>query len=201
LASARTATRGIGRCRRPARGTHRELRSLRPLGGVLHRISRTHRREHHGWRNWLRHRRRVGQRSAATEPAASLASFRSGSGVLNDAIATGTAAGCGIEGGSDKAAPPLAISATETPSSPSAVARGASTCSAGAIADVARLTSLGALVFSMPSEPRPASPAPTQPAKATVPYKAADTASRRSLFTPRPAKVSPRNGGFSMFSR
>jgi hypothetical protein len=134
--------------------------------------------------------------ATSTEPAASLASFRSGSGVLNDAIATGTAAGCGIEGGSDKAAPPLAISATETPSSPSAVARGASTCSAGAVADVARLTSLGALVFSMPSEPRPAIPAPTQPTKATVPYKAADTASRRSLFTPRPSKVSPRNGGF-----
>jgi hypothetical protein len=45
--------------------------------------------------------------------------------VLNDVIATGTAAGCGIEGGSDKAALPLAISATETPCSPSAVARGA----------------------------------------------------------------------------
>src|SRR5262245_39475834 len=47
--------------------------------------------------------------SATTEPAASLASFRSGSGVLNGAIATGTA-GCGIGGGSDKATLPLAIS-------------------------------------------------------------------------------------------
>jgi hypothetical protein len=116
--------------------------------------------------------------------------------VLNDAIATGTAAGCGIGGGSDKAALPLAISATETPCSPSAVARGASTCSARAVADVARLTSLGVPVFSMPSGPRPARSAPTQPARAPVPYKAANTASRRSLFTPRPSKVSPRNGGF-----
>jgi hypothetical protein len=69
-----------------------------------------------------------------------LVSFRSGSGVLNDAIATGTAAGRGIGGGSDKAALPLAISATETPWSASAVARGASTCSARVVADVARLT-------------------------------------------------------------
>src|SRR5499427_1751507 len=133
---------------------------------------------------------------ATTKPAASLASFRSGSGVLDDAIATGTAAGCGIGGGSGKAAVPLAISAPETPCSPSAVARSASTCSARAVADVARLTLLGAPVLSMPSERRPASPAPTQPAKATVPYKAANIASRRSLLTPRPFKVSPRNGRF-----
>src|SRR5262249_27947258 len=132
--------------------------------------------------------------SATTEPAASLASFRSGSGVLNCAIATGTAAGCGIGGGSDKAALPLAISATVTPCSPCAVARGASTCSVRAVADVA---SIGAPVLSMPSEPRPASPAPTQPARATVPYKAVNTAIRAGLFTPRPSLVSPRsNGGF-----
>src|SRR5215471_5773000 len=131
-----------------------------------------------------------------TKPAASLASFRSGSGVLDDAIATGTAAGGGIGGGSGKAAVPLAISAAETPCSPSAVARGASTCSARAVADVARLALLGAPVLSMPSERRPASPAPTQPATATVPYKAANIASRRSLLTPRPFKVSPRNGRF-----
>ena len=49
----------------------------------------------------------------------------------------------------------------------------------------------------MPSEPRPASPAPTQPARATVPHNAANTASCRGLFTPRPSQVSPRsNGGF-----
>src|SRR5215469_6190088 len=134
--------------------------------------------------------------ATSTEPGASLASFRSGSSVLNDAITAGTAAGRGVGGGSDKAALPFAISATETPCSPSAVARGASTCSARAVADVARRTLLGAPVLSMPSERRPASPAPTQPAKATVPYKAANIASRRSLLTPRPFKVSPRNGRF-----
>src|SRR6516164_5286673 len=123
--------------------------------------------------------------SATTEPAASLVSFRSGSGVLNDAIAIGTAAGCGIGGGSGKAPPPLAISATATPCPPRAVARGASTCSAGAVADVTRI---GVLVLSMPSEPRLASPAPTQPARATVPHNAANTASRRGLFTPVPLK-------------
>src|SRR5262249_5274660 len=101
---------------------------------------------------------------------------RSGSVVLNDAIATGTAAGCGIGGGSDKAAPPLA-----------------STCSARAVADV---TSIGAPVLSMPSEPRPASPAPTQPARTTAPHNAANTASR--LFTPHPSQVSPRNGRFQI---
>src|SRR5215470_17839780 len=123
---------------------------------------------------------------ATTKPAASLASFRSGSGVLNDAIATGTAARRSIGGGSDKAASPLAISAPETLCSPSAVARGASTCSARAVAD-ARMTSTGALVFSMPSGPRPASSAATQPARAPVPHNAANTASRR-LFTPVPLK-------------
>ena len=61
--------------------------------------------------------------------------------MLNDA---GGVAGRGIGGGSDKAALPLAISATETPSSPGAVAWGASMCSARAVADVARLTSIGA---------------------------------------------------------
>src|SRR5215471_7786027 len=135
--------------------------------------------------------------SATTGRDASLASFRSGSGVLNDAIATGTAAGCGIGGGSGKAALPLAISATETPCSSGAVARGASTCSARAVADVASLTSIGAPVLSMPSEPRPASPAPTQPARATVPHNAANTKSRRGLFIPRPPQVPPRsNNGF-----
>src|SRR5215467_5612850 len=65
------------------------------------------------------------------------APVRSGPGVLDDAIATGTAAGGGIGGGSGKAAVPLAISAAETPCSPSAVARGASTCWARAVADLA----------------------------------------------------------------
>src|SRR5215472_10854846 len=139
--------------------------------------------------------------STTTEVAASLASFRSGSGVLNDAIATGTAGGCDVGGGSDNAALPLAISATVTPCSPGAVAWGASTCSARAVADVASLTSIGAPVLSMPSEPRPASPAPTQPARATVPHNAANTKSRRGDFIPRPPQVSPRsNGGFQVQS-
>jgi len=85
--------------------------------------------------------------ATSTEPVPSLASFRSGSDVLNDGIATGTAAGRGIGGGSDKVALPLAIPATETPRPPGAVVRGASTCSGGADADIARPT-LGAPVLS-----------------------------------------------------
>ncbi len=131
--------------------------------------------------------------ATSTEPAASLASFRSGSGALKDAIATGTAAGRGNGGGSDKAALPLPISATETPCSPSAVARGASTCSARVVADVARPTSIGAPVLSMLG-PRPASPAPTHPTRAPVPYNAPNTASRRGLFT-RFLSVSPLSYG------
>src|SRR6516165_9307972 len=126
-----------------------------------------------------------GGSATSTEPGASLVSFRSGSSVLNDVIATGTAAGCGIGEGSDEAALPLAISATETPCSP--VARAASTSSARAVVDVARLTSICAPVLSMPSEPRPASPAPTQPPRAPIP-NAANTISRRGLFTPVPLK-------------
>jgi hypothetical protein len=122
--------------------------------------------------------------ATSTEAAASLTSFCCGSGVLNDAIATGTAAGRGIGGGSDKGALPLAISATEAPRPPDVVARDASTCSARA---VARPT-FRAPVLSMPSGPRPASPATTQLASATVPYNAANTASRRSFFTPVPLK-------------
>src|SRR6478736_4296136 len=110
--------------------------------------------------------------ATSTEPAASLTSFRTGSGVLNDA---GGVAGRGIGGGSDKAALPLAISATETPSS------------------------IGAL--SMRGEPRLASPAATQPARATVPHNAANAASRRGFFTPTPSQVSPpSDGGFKVQS-
>ena len=61
---------------------------------------------------------------------------------------------------------------------------GASTCSARGVADVARLTSIGAPVRSTPGEPRPASPAAAQPARATVPHNAANAASRRGFFTP-----------------
>src|SRR6516225_8104717 len=44
-------------------------------GGVLHRISRTHRRERRGWRGWLRHRRRVRQGSAGDYQASCLLGF------------------------------------------------------------------------------------------------------------------------------
>src|SRR6202040_591291 len=102
--------------------------------------------------------------------------FCTGSIGLVAANSTGDEPGCGIGAESDKAALPLAISATETPCSPSAVARGAFTCSARAVADIARLTSIGApVVLSMPSGPRPANSAPTQPARAPVPYNAANT--------------------------
>src|SRR5262249_47323348 len=47
-----------------------------------------------------------------------------GSVGLAAANSTGGVAGCGIGGGSGKATPPFAMSATETPCSPSAVVRG-----------------------------------------------------------------------------
>src|SRR5262249_27594488 len=125
--------------------------------------------------------------SRASELAAGRAAFCPGSVGLTATNSSGGAAGRDIGGGSGKAALPLAISATETPYSPSAVAWDASTCSARAVADVARLTSIGAPALSMPSEPRPASLA-AKPARATVPHNAADTASRRGLFTPLPLK-------------
>jgi len=138
--------------------------------------------------------------ATSSEPAASLASFRCGSGVLKDAIGMGAAAGCGIEGGSDKMALPLAILAKEAPrSSSGAVVRDASTYSTRAVEDVARLSSIGASVLSMPSEPKPASPAPTQPARAPVP-NATNTASRRGLFTRYPS-ISAKQMAISKFSR
>src|SRR5207248_1283380 len=128
-----------------------------------------------------------------SELTAGLAAVCTGSDELIAADRTDGVAGCGIAGGSDTAALPFATSATETPCSPSAVARDASTYLVWAAADVAGPTSIRASVPSMPSEPRPASPAPTQPPRAPIP-NAANTASRR---TPRPSQVSPRsNGGF-----
>src|SRR6516164_751973 len=151
-------------------------------------------------RYWSMQTSGSGHASRASELTTGLAAFCTGSVGLTAANSTGGVAGCGIGGGSGKATPPFAISATETPCSPSAVVRGASTCSARAVADV---TSIGALVLSMPSEPRPVSPAPTQPARATVPHNAANTTSRCGIFAPVPLKflreamVSPRsNGGF-----
>src|SRR5438552_810694 len=74
----------------------------------------------------------------------------------------------------------VAKSVTETPSSPIAVACGASM---GSESDVAQPISVGAPVFSMPEEPKPASPPATQPARMTVPHNAANAASRRGLIT------------------
>src|SRR6516162_809093 len=138
-------------------------------------------------RYWSMQTSGSGHASRASELAAGLAAFCTGSVGLTAANSTGGVAGCGIGGGAGKATPPFAISATETPCSPSAVVRGASTYSARAVADV---TSIGALVLSMPSEPRPVSPAPTQPARATVPHNAANTTRRRGIFTPSTSSFS-----------
>src|SRR6266536_2042507 len=91
--------------------------------------------------------------------------------------------GGGVGRGPGKAASTIATSVTETPSSPIAVACGAPMGSAPAVADVARLPSIGAPVFSMRGDPKPRSPAATQPARTTVPHNAANAASRRGLIT------------------
>ncbi len=123
--------------------------------------------------------------AASTGLAAALASFRTGSAMLTDASGTGGVAAGGIGRGSGKATPRLSISATATPPSPIAVASGASRCSAREVTDVARLSSIGAPVFSMPSEPGPASlAAATQLARTTVPHNAPTTANRRGPITP-----------------
>src|SRR5262252_2124554 len=153
-------------------------------------------------RYWSMQTSGSGQASRASERTTGLPAFCTGSVGLVAANSTGDVAGCGIGGDSDNTALPLAISATETLCSPSAVARGASTCSARASPDVARLTSIGAPVLSMPSDPRPASPAPTQPARASVPHNAANTASRRGHFTPVPlSSFSAKQWQTSKFSR
>ena len=119
---------------------------------------------------------------ASTDLAACSGSFCTGSGVLADASRTG----CVAAGGSSKAASPLSVSPM-APSSPRiAVASAASTCSAPGVTDVARLSSIGAPVFSMLREPRPARLAATQPARTTVPHKAPPKANRRGPITPLP---------------
>src|SRR5437870_670930 len=120
----------------------------------------------------------------STELTASFAEPCTGSGELADATCTDDVSGGGIGRGPGKAASTIATSVTETPSSPIAVACGASMGSAPAVADVARLPSVGAPVFSMRGEPKPRSPAATQPARTTVPHNAANTASRRGLISP-----------------
>src|SRR6266542_2755535 len=104
-----------------------------------------------------------------------------GSDVNRDAsCARFSGGGVGRESG--KGASRIATSVTETPSSPIAVACGASMGSAPAVADVAGLPSIGAPMFSMGGDPKPRSPAATQPARTTVPHTA-NAASRRGLIT------------------
>src|SRR6266576_6040165 len=136
-------------------------------------------------RYWSMQTSGSGHASRASELTAGLAAFCTGSVGLVAAKSTGDVPGCGIGGESDKAALPLAISATETPCSPSAVAGGASACSARV---VARLTSIGHPALSMLRKPKPASPAPAQPARATVAHNAANTTTCRGLFIPIPLR-------------
>src|SRR6516162_1506070 len=126
-------------------------------------------------RYWSMQTSGSGHASRASELTVGLAAFCTGSVELIAADRTDGVVGCGIGGRSDTAALPFTTSATATSCSPSAIARGVSICSARAGAD------------------RPVSPAPTQPARATVPHNAANIASRRGLFTPRPSQVSPRS--------
>src|SRR6266576_6318687 len=72
-------------------------------------------------RYWSMQTSELRHASRASELTAGLAAFCTGSVGLTAANSTGGVAGRGIGGGSDEAALPLPISATETPSSPSAV--------------------------------------------------------------------------------
>ena len=122
---------------------------------------------------------RVGRRGAADphigdfDGARWPRSFRTGSGVLNDAIRAAAAAM--VEG--REVAAPLPISATETPSSPSAVACGASTRSARMVTDVARRP-LSALRCSGCANRG-------QRRERTFQHNPTNTASGRGLITPR----------------
>src|SRR5258708_38737377 len=106
------------------------------------------------------------------------------SSVFADATCTDGVSGRGIGRGTGKAAPTIATSVTETPSSPTA-ACGAPMGPAPAVADVARLASIDAPIFSMRGEPKARNPATNQPARTTVPHNAANPASRRAFITPR----------------
>src|SRR6516164_9502830 len=75
-------------------------------------------------RYWSMQTSGSGQASSTSELTAGLPAFCTGSIGLVAANSTGDVAGCGIGGDSDNTALPLAISATETLCSPSAVARG-----------------------------------------------------------------------------
>src|SRR5262249_49977939 len=112
--------------------------------------------------------------SRASELTEGPAGSCTGSVGLTAANNAGAAVGDGLGGGSDNAALAPALSETETPSSPGAVARDASTCSAWGVADAVRSTSVGATAPWPPSgEPRPAGPA----ARAVVAHNAAIAAS------------------------
>src|SRR5215472_9994951 len=106
-------------------------------------------RSYNDQRYWSMQTSGSGHAARSSELMTGLATFCTGSVGLTAANSMGGAADCGIGGGSDNAALPFAISEMERPCSPSAVARGASTCSARTVPDVARLCSIGALALSM----------------------------------------------------
>src|SRR5689334_12132273 len=135
-------------------------------------------------RYWSTQTSRSGHASRASALSAGPTAVCKGSVGLTAANGTGGVTDCGARGGSDEAALLLAILATDIPCSPSTVARDASTCSARAVANAARLTSIGAPLLSTPSEPRPGSPPATQPARASIADNAANTPSRRTSSPP-----------------
>ena len=99
-------------------------------------------------------------------------SFCVGSGVLADA----TSPGGGFSRGAGEAASTIPLSGPEaTPTV--AVARGV-------------LTTIRDPPDSMPREPRPTSPAATQPLRMSVPHSTANTAYRCGLIAPPPATSS-----------
>src|SRR6516225_12419892 len=154
-----------------------------------------------------RHSSRVSREPRVSEErTTSWTSLCTGSGALTVATCTGSSgfSGGGVGDGPGDAAPTIAVWATATgtaadttvgsrwPSSVAAtgalgvlvlfmivVACSALAGSAPTVRGVARRSSIGALsVFSMPGEPKPASPATTQPARTTVPPNAPNVAYR-----------------------
>src|SRR5258706_11809237 len=134
----------------------------------------------------------------STELTVSLTSFGTGSSVLAVATCTGGVLGGSIcdesgnaastidSGSSEVAVVPVAVPVTDlaavatsalgTAALPIAVGRGAFANSASAARDGARRSSIEiAPAFSMPTEPKPASQATTQPARTTDPHNSAAT--------------------------
>src|SRR5512139_1045355 len=107
---------------------------------------------------------------------ASRLSFGIGSGVLNVATCTGVSSGATCAGG------PAGSGSGAEPSK-----------AALAMTDFPRPSAIGAAsVFSVPDEPKSASPPATaQPAKATVPYTAKVANRRGVIMPPPPAPTEP----------